>query len=347
MAAQKNTNIAMGNKKQIIVAISGAFDPIHIGHVRLIQEAKKLGDKLVVILNNDNWLRNKKTHVFMHQRERKEILEAIEGVDEVVLSDHSRNPKDISVSMELLKIRPDIFVKGGDQRNEKDVPEAEMCKKIGCKMVFNVGPGRNFQYSSLLLANYIRSLNRTKQIDVSKTIAKVRQVLKKSKTKASLNIKLALSEVVLSIMNRRLAFGLFVILGWQDKWNSFTDVPDSSQDIYKKHHVNLKDLVKEGKHYRVESTLDFDGAILVDKDGNILDSGIIIEGLRPKIIANKIYPGKFKDLSEQFGFKGKVHSRHLSAITASYIFKGTTVFTVSEENDSFHVFENGRIVYSL
>jgi len=111
--------------------------------------------------------------------------------------------------------------------------------------------------------------------------------------------------------------------------------------------MNLKDLIKQGKHYRLESTLDFDGAILVDKNGNILDSGIIIEGLRPKVIANKIHPGKFKDLSEQFGFKGKVHSRHLSAITASYIFKGTTVLTVSEENDSFHVFERGKIVYSI
>src|SRR3989344_9193943 len=82
------------NKKQTVVAISGAFDPIHIGHVRLIKEAKKLGDKLVVILNNDNWLQNKKTHIFMHQNERREILEAIEEVGEVVLSGHSYNPKD-------------------------------------------------------------------------------------------------------------------------------------------------------------------------------------------------------------------------------------------------------------
>ncbi len=341
------TSTKLGSRKQIVVAVSGGFDPIHIGHVRLFQEAKKLGDKLVVILNNDNWLRNKKIQVFMHQNERKEILEAIKEVDEVVLSNHPHNPKDMSVSVELLKIKPDIFVKGGNQKNEKDVPEAEACKKINCKIVFNVGPGGNFQYSSWLLANYIRSLNRTKQIDVNKTIAKIRQALKKSQTPVSLNIKLTLSEIVLNIMNRRRAFGLFVILGWQDKWNNFTDVPDSGQDIYKKHHVNLKDLVRGGRHYRVESTLDFDGAILIDKNGNILDSGIIIEGLRPKVIANKIHPGKFKDLSEQFGFKGKVHSRHLSAITASYIFKGTTVFTVSEENDSFHIFENGRIIYSF
>lgn len=195
------------------------------------------------------------------------------------------------------------------------------------------------------MANYTRSLSRKRRVDVNKILIKIRRVFKKSKTQVSLNTKSMLGEIVLNIMNRRRAFGLFVILGWCDKWNGFTDIPDSSQDIYKKHHVNLKNLIKESRHYRVESTLDFDGAILIDKNGNILDSGIIIEGLRPKIIAKKLNPGKFKDLSEQFGFKDKVHSRHLSAITASYIFKGTTIFTVSEENDSFHIFEEGKIVY--
>jgi cytidyltransferase-like protein len=335
----------ISSRKKTIVAVSGGFDPIHAGHINMLREAKKLGDELVVILNNDNWLKEKKTQILMPQKEREEILKSIKWVDRVVVTHHSPNPKDISVSKELFRIKPDIFAKGGQR--SKDVPEAEACQKIGCKIVFNTGPGGNFKYSSWLLANYIRSLNRAKQIDVNKTVAKIKQALKRSKTHSSLNTKLALSEVILNVMNRRRAFGLFVILGWNNKWNKFTDVPDSNQDIYKKHHVNLKDLVKEGKHYRVESTLDFDGAILIDKDGNILDSGIIIEGLRPKVVANKINPGKFKDLSEQFGFKGKVHSRHLSAIAASYVFKGTTVFTVSEENDSFHVFENGRIVYSL
>ena len=344
---KRNIKSVMGNKKQIIVAVSGGWDPIHVGHIRLMQEAKKLGDKLIVILNNDNWLRKKKSHIFMHQKERTEVLKAIEGVDRVVLTHHSQNPKDMSVSKEILKIKPDIFANGGDRKNEKDILEAEACRKVGCKLIFNVGHGGKAQSSSWLLANYIRSLNRTKQIDVNKILAKIRQALRRSKIPTSLNIKLILSEVILNVMNRRRAFGLFVILGWRDKWKEFIDTPDSGQDIYKKHHVNLRDLVKEGKHYRVESTLDFDGAILVDKGGNILDSGIIIEGLRPKVIADKINPGHFKDLSEQFGFKGKVHSRHLSAITASYIFKGTTIFTVSEENDSFHVFENGRIMYSL
>jgi len=190
-------------------------------------------------------------------------------------------------------------------------------------------------------------INGSRTINIEKTILGVQRALKQSKTLVPLEYKLMLSRGILNLMNHRRGFGLFVILGWQDKWNNFTDIPDSSQDIYKKHHVNLRDIVKEGRRFRVESTLDFDGAILIDRNGQIVHSGIIIEGLRPKVIAEKLNPGKFKDLSEQFGFKGKVHSRHLSAITASYIFKGTTVFTVSEENDSFHVFEKGKIVYSL
>ena len=138
---------------------------------------------------------------------------------------------------------------------------------------------------------------------------------------------------------------LFIILGWKNKWNKYIDVPDAKQDIYKKHHQNLLKHYQSRKH-DIETTINFDGAILVDRRGNILHSGMIVEGLRPKEVAGKINPGKFKDLSEQFGFKGKVHSRHLSAITASYIFDGTTAFTVSEENDSFHVFEKGKIVYA-
>ena len=77
-------------KKKVVVAVSGGFDPLHIGHVRLMNEAKKLGDRLVVILNNDNWLMRKKGFVFMNERERKEILESFFAVDEVVITAHKK-----------------------------------------------------------------------------------------------------------------------------------------------------------------------------------------------------------------------------------------------------------------
>jgi len=74
------------NKKITTVAVSGAFDPIHIGHIRYIQEAAKLGDRLVVILNGDDFLLKKKGFVFMPFEDRKEIVQALKGVDEVVAS---------------------------------------------------------------------------------------------------------------------------------------------------------------------------------------------------------------------------------------------------------------------
>ncbi len=331
-------------KKPIVVAVSGGMDPLHVGHVQLFKEARKLGDKLVVILNNDNWLKNKKTHVFMRQDERKNILEAIVGVDEVVLSSHSRNPKDMSVSGELYKIKPNIFVKGGSRR--KEVPEADVCKRINCKIVFNVGPAGNFKYSSLLLAKYVNKVKPIRKLKVDKILDELRIVFGKSKINFLEKLRIKTSDIILRLMNRKKGFGLFVILGWQNNWNKYIDMPDTKQDIYKKHRQNLLKHYHDHKH-DIETTVNFDGAILVDNLGNVLHSGVMIEGLKPKEVANKINPGKFNDLSEQFGFKTKVHLRHLSAISASYIFKGTTIFTVSEESDTFHVFENGKIIYSL
>lgn len=137
--------------KGIIVAISGGFDPIHVGHVRMIQEAKALGSFLVVIMNNDHWLRAKKGYVFMPQKERKELLEAIMGVDKVVITAHQKNDADTSVCRELLKIKPHIFANGGD-RKKGNTPEVVMCKKFKIGLAFNVGKGGKVQSSSWLVS---------------------------------------------------------------------------------------------------------------------------------------------------------------------------------------------------
>ncbi len=138
------------NKKIKVVAVSGGFDPVHIGHVRMFEAAKKLGSKLVVILNNDNWLQKKKGYVFMHEKERKEIIEAFSVVDKVVITKHPKHPKDMSVCNELKKIKPDIFANGGDRKLD-NVPEVDVCEKINCQMVFNVGKGGKVQSSSWLV----------------------------------------------------------------------------------------------------------------------------------------------------------------------------------------------------
>ena len=139
-------------KKEKWVAVSGGFDPLHIGHVRMFKAAKKLGDKLVVILNNDNWLRAKKGFVFMPQKERKELIEAISGVDKVVYTKHDKNPKDMSVARALRELRPVIFANGGDRKPGNLVSkEAIACREIGCKEVLNVGHGGKIQSSSWMV----------------------------------------------------------------------------------------------------------------------------------------------------------------------------------------------------
>ena len=136
-----------------IVAVSGGFDPIHIGHVRMFQRAKKMGDFLVVILNNDNWLMKKKGYVFMPEKERKEVIEAIGCVDKVVLTRHQPDPQDMSVCAELKRIKPHIFANGGDRKLE-NIPEVAVCSAINCRMVFNIGHGGKVQSSSWLINKF-------------------------------------------------------------------------------------------------------------------------------------------------------------------------------------------------
>ena len=155
------------NNEKTVVAVSGGFDPLHIGHVRMFERAKALGDKLVVILNNDNWLRAKKQHVFMPEKERMEIIKALRVVDRVVLTKHSKHPKDMSVCRELAEIKPDIFANGGD-RKLGNIPEVPVCRAIGCKMVFNIGVGGKVQSSSWLLDDYFTRRHRERKQRKSK-----------------------------------------------------------------------------------------------------------------------------------------------------------------------------------
>lgn len=144
--------------KPITVAVSGGFDPIHAGHVRLFQEAKRLGDKLVVILNNDNWLKKKKGYVFMREDERKEVIAALAAVDEVIISGHESDSEDMSVNTELKRLHPDIFANGGD-RTIGNIPEVAVCKEMKCEVVFGVGRGGKIQSSSQLLNNFKKGDN--------------------------------------------------------------------------------------------------------------------------------------------------------------------------------------------
>lgn len=131
------------------VAVSGGFDPVHIGHIRLFEEAAKLG-RLVVILNTDEWLKRKKGYAFMSFEERSLILMSIRYVDEVVAC----TDKDETVCKTLELLKPDIFANGGD-RLATNIPEYEVCERLGIEMAFGIGGGK-IQSSSTLVERHIR-----------------------------------------------------------------------------------------------------------------------------------------------------------------------------------------------
>ena len=148
--------------------VSGGFDPIHIGHVRMFETAKKLGDRLVVVINNDNWLRTKKGHVFMPEGERAEIISKFPFVDKVVLTSHKPEDPDLSVVRELKRLRPAIFANGGD-RNPKDAKnknsslnaDQQLCKEVGIKVAYGVGKGGKVQSSSWMIKDASRNFARS------------------------------------------------------------------------------------------------------------------------------------------------------------------------------------------
>ena len=135
------------------VSVSGGFDPVHIGHVQMLEKAKALGDHLTVILNSDKFLLEKKGYIFMPYNERKKILLGFKAVDEVVKC----IDKDNTVRETLKKMKKenlvDIFANGGDRKNIKDIPEYEICKENGIKMIFGVGGGK-IQSSSKLVSKF-------------------------------------------------------------------------------------------------------------------------------------------------------------------------------------------------
>ena len=117
-----------------IVATSGYFDPLHVGHLECLEMAAKLGDKLVVIVNSDLQAKLKKGESFMTEADRMKIVSALKCVDEVFLS----IDKDKSQCESLRHINPDIFAKGGDRMSD-EIPESKVCKELGIDIVDGLG----------------------------------------------------------------------------------------------------------------------------------------------------------------------------------------------------------------
>jgi len=152
-------------KERQRITISGGFDPVHRGHIRMIREASRYGE-LIVIINSDEWLKRKKGYVFMPFEERAEIITSIKGVYSIWPVDDS----DGTVCEALKKLKPTYFANGGDRTSE-NTPEKKLCEELGIEMLWNVG-GDKIQSSSELvdkqkiLTNEIEARSEIQQLDL-------------------------------------------------------------------------------------------------------------------------------------------------------------------------------------
>mgnify|MGYP003113981373 FL=1 len=143
-------------REKPLIAVSGGFDPVHIGHIRMIRDASRYGD-VMVIINSDAWLQRKKGYAFMPWEQRAEIMGNIKGVTLVSAVDDS----DGTVCDALRRHKPDAFANGGDRKTE-NTPEMDVCEELGIQLMWSVGGNDKPQSSSWLVDNLKENKNGSK-----------------------------------------------------------------------------------------------------------------------------------------------------------------------------------------
>ena len=143
--------------KYDVIVLSGGFDPMHVGHLRMMQEAAKMAEIVIVGVNSDDWLMRKKGYVFMSHDERREMVQGVRGVSKAMSFDDSDNSacdllKNVRALWTTFKI---AFANGGDRTSE-NIPEISVAEELDIDLIWGIGGGK-VQSSSELVADSIEN----------------------------------------------------------------------------------------------------------------------------------------------------------------------------------------------
>ena len=139
-----------------IILVSGGFDPLHSGHIYLITDASKYGD-VVVLLNSDAWLIQKKGKEFLPYKEREMIMNALKSVIDVIAFDDSDKTciDGIRKAIEKYPNRKIKFANGGDRNdNTSPLPEKVYCEQNKVKVLWGIGGDNKANSSSWILKKW-------------------------------------------------------------------------------------------------------------------------------------------------------------------------------------------------
>lgn len=136
-----------------VVVVSGYFNPLHVGHVRMIRAAAALGGELVVVVNNDRQQLLKKGRIIIPEADRCEVVESLQDVARTVLAVDD----DPSINLTLKQLRGDypnrrmVFANGGDRKDPASIAEAATCAELGIETAFGVGGDDKADSSSRII----------------------------------------------------------------------------------------------------------------------------------------------------------------------------------------------------
>ena len=151
----------MKKKFSQVVLVTGGFDPIHSGHIAYLSAAKKISDYLVVGINSDDWLLNKKGYFFMPYQERKAVIENLKMVNQTIDFDDSDGTA-VEAIKRCKKISEKVFFANGGDRGKSNTPEQDVCEKLGVELLWGIGGDYKADASSDLVNRFRKKADSNK-----------------------------------------------------------------------------------------------------------------------------------------------------------------------------------------